>query len=105
MQVIDAGILHAQHNPPRQTMKRRDALVSLAVSGAGVLWAGCGANQAPTAGLTEQQVGLLVRELTGSELQPGQASQVLASLKGNRFTADVDPTIQPQSDFDADTDR
>jgi hypothetical protein len=85
-------------------MKRRDALVSLAVSGAGVLWAGCG-GQEPSGGLSEQQVGLLVHELTGSELQPGQASQVLASLKGNRFTADVDPTIQPQSDFDADTDR
>ena len=46
----------------------------------------------------------MLQQLAGLELQPGEAAKVLASLKSNRFTAKVDPTIQPQSDFDPEVD-
>lgn len=85
-------------------MKRREALVSLAVSGASVVLTACATGQVSSAGPSEDQVRLLVRALDGVDLQPGQAPQVLASLKANRFTADVDPTIQP-ADFDPDLDH
>jgi hypothetical protein len=39
--------------------------------------------------------------LVGMELGAGEGAAVLASFNGNRFTADVDPKIQP-TDFDAD---
>jgi len=49
--------------------------------------------------LSEEQLGTLLRQMVGIELGPGEAPKVLASLRLNRFTRRVEPTIQPQ-DFD-----
>jgi hypothetical protein len=38
------------------------------------------------------------------DLGPGEGAAIRASFIGSRFPAAVDPTIQPQSDFDADVD-
>lgn len=81
-------------------MQRRDALASLAASGAGLLLGGCAPPAAANAGPSESQIGPLLQQLTGYTLRPGEGATVLASLEGNRYTAAVDPTIQPQSDFD-----
>jgi hypothetical protein len=85
-------------------MQRRDALASLAVSGAGLLLGACAPSPAASAHLSESQIGSVLQQLTGYTLRPGEGAAVLASLEGNRFTADVDPTVQPQSDFDPDVD-
>ena len=82
-------------------MKRRDMLVALAVSGAGTALASCAGPQGPGEGLGEEQLRLMLRQLAGFELSPDEAPRVLAALKTNRFTGRVDPTTQPQSDFDA----
>jgi hypothetical protein len=71
-------------------MNRRDALISLAVLTA------C-ATSTP-----DDDLQAVMREYGGFELKPGEGPAVLASLKGSRFIEDVDPTIQPQSDFDPD---
>ncbi len=84
-------------------MKRRDALVSIAASGAGMLLGACAAPPAPDGDLSDEQLGALLR-LAGYQMAPGEGAKILASFKGNRFTTDVDPTIQPQSDFDPDVD-
>jgi hypothetical protein len=85
-------------------MQRRDALASLAVSGAGILLGACSTPSAAGEGPSEAQIGILLRQLTGYELRPGEGAKVLASLQGSRYTGAVDPTIQPQSDFDPDVD-
>ena len=38
--------------------------------------------------------------LNGMDLDPGEGPKVLASFTANRFAVLVDPTIQPNSDFD-----
>jgi hypothetical protein len=83
-------------------MLRRDAIASLAVSGAGILLGGCTPAHAPEAA-SAIDIGSLLHQLTDYTLRPNEGSAVLASLQGNRFTAAVDPTIQP-TDFDAETD-
>jgi hypothetical protein len=85
------------------TMLRRDAIASLAVSGAGILLGGCTPAHAPESAASGIDVGSLLHQLTDYSLRPGEGAAVLASLQGNRFTAAVDPTIQP-TDFDADAD-
>ena len=85
-------------------MERRDVLVAIVVSGAVNalnLWA---APQLLTEDLSEEQLRFLLRQLAGLELQASEAPKILASFKSNRFTAKVDPTIQPQSDFDPEVD-
>jgi hypothetical protein len=84
-------------------MKRRDALVSMALSGAAVVLPGCATSRSEGGVLSEEQLRAML-QLTGMDLQPGEAPAVLASFTGSRFTAAVDPTTQPQSDFDADVD-
>jgi hypothetical protein len=83
-------------------VKRRDALVTLAVSGAATAWPGC-ASKVPGEGLSDPQMRAMLR-LNGMDLRPGEGPQVLASFNASRFPATVDPTIQPQSDFDASVD-
>jgi hypothetical protein len=70
-------------------MNRRNALISLAALAA------C----SPGA---QDDLQVVVRELGGFELKPGEGPAVMASLKGSRYTVDIDPTVQPQSDFDPD---
>ncbi|HZS57936.1 MAG TPA: hypothetical protein VFA43_01610 [Gemmatimonadaceae bacterium] len=70
-------------------MNRRNALISLAALAA--------CSPGP-----QDDFQVVVRELGGFELKPGEGSAVMASLKGSRYTVDVDPTVQPQSDFDPD---
>jgi hypothetical protein len=83
-------------------VKRRDAVVSIAISGAGLALGAC-RGAPPAAGeLTDGELQAWVRQVDGYTLRPGEAQAILASFKGNRFTAEVDPAIQPQSDFDAD---
>jgi hypothetical protein len=84
-------------------VRRRDAVVSIAVSGAALVLGGCATSQAPHDGLPEEQLRALL-QLNGMDLQPGEGPKVLASFTSNRYTAAVDPMIQPQSDFDADVD-
>lgn len=74
-------------------MNRRDALVSLAA---------VASLTACAASTPADDLQAVVRQIGGFDLQPGEAPAVLASLKGSRYTADVDPTIQPQADFDPD---
>jgi hypothetical protein len=57
---------------------------------------------AACSGATDDNLQAVVQELGGFELKPGEGPAVLASLKGSRYTKDVDPTVQPQSDFDPD---
>jgi len=88
-------------------MQRRDALASLAASGAGILLGGCtpsAASRAESDANSEALIEPMLSQLTGYSVRPGEAAAVLASLNGSRFTAPVDPTIQPQSDFDPDVD-
>lgn len=85
-------------------MERRDALATLAASGAGLLLNGCSPQPATTGRPSDAHIGLLLSGLTPYTLGPGEGAAVQASLDGNRFTAAVDPTIQPQSDFDPDVD-
>jgi hypothetical protein len=85
-------------------MLRRDALASLAASGAGLLLAGC----KPASPLADAlapviDVGALLHALTDYTLRPGEGPAVLASFQGARFTTPVDPTIQP-TDFDPEVD-
>ncbi len=84
-------------------MLRRDAIASLAVSSAGILLGGCTPAHAPGGAISEIDVGSLLRQLTDYTVRPGEGASVLESLQGNRFTATVDPTIQP-ADFDAESD-
>jgi hypothetical protein len=85
-------------------VKRRDALVSLAVYGAGAVLPSWSGLKVPSEGLSEEQLRILLWQLGGLEMQSGEASKVLVSLRSNRFTASVDPTVQPQSDFDPEVD-
>ncbi len=82
-------------------MLRRDAIASLAVSSAGILLGAC--THAPAETASTIDIGSLLHQLTDYTVRPGEGAPVLASLQGNRFTAAVDPTIQP-ADFDAETD-
>lgn len=83
-------------------MLRRDAIASLAVSGAGILLGGCTPTHAPDP-TSAIDIGSLLHDLTDYTLRPGEGAGVLGSMRANRFTIAVDPTIQP-TDFDADSD-
>ena len=83
-------------------MKRRDALVALAMSGAIAILPDCARVEAAPSALTEEQMRALLR-LNGLDLTAAEAPAVLASFTASRFPAAVDPTIQP-TDFDADVD-
>jgi hypothetical protein len=81
-------------------VKRRDALMSIAISGVAVALPACRTSEvAPAGSLTEDQMRAVLR-LNGMDLEPGEAPSVLASFAGSRFATPVDPAIQPQSDFD-----
>ena len=83
-------------------MLRRDAIASLAVSSAGILLGGCTPGHAPKAA-SAIDIGSLLHQLTDYTVRPGEGASVVESLQANRFTAAVDPTIQP-TDFDAESD-
>jgi hypothetical protein len=83
-------------------VKRRDVLVTLAASGAVAILPAC-ARQTRKEGLSDAEIGAMLR-LNGMDLDPGEGAAVRASFMGSRFPATIDPTIQPQSDFDADVD-
>jgi hypothetical protein len=85
-------------------VKRRDALVSVAVYGAGAVMPSWSGVKIPSEGLSEEQLRILLWQLAGLDLQSGEAPKILVSLRSNRFTANVDPTVQPQSDFDPEVD-
>jgi hypothetical protein len=84
-------------------VKRRDALVSIAWSGAALVLPGCASSQASHEGLSDDQLRAML-QLNGMDLQPGEGPKVLASFTAGRYTTAVDPTVQPQSDFDPDVD-
>ncbi len=83
-------------------MERRDALLLLITSAAGATLASC--EMSKEGGISQQQLVALVRNVAGLDTQAKDAPKVLASFNSNRFTAKVDPTIQPQADFDPETD-
>jgi hypothetical protein len=86
-------------------VKRRDAIVSLALSGLStLLLSRAAAGQAENEGLSEEQLRIVLRQFAGLDLQPGEAPKILASFNSNRFMVKVDPTIQPQCDFDPEVD-
>ena len=80
-------------------MRRRDALLSLAISGAVAATSSWPASAQAEQMLSEEQLAMLLRQMVGMELRPDEAPKVLASLRLNRLTRRVEPTIQPQ-DFD-----
>jgi hypothetical protein len=80
-------------------VKRREALLSVAVTAAGMAM-GCSGEHADGAELSDAQVDLMLRHLAGYQLGPGEGAHVRQSFAGSRFTTAVDPTIQPQADFD-----
>jgi hypothetical protein len=82
-------------------MKRREALVSLAVSGAALIAPAYGREVSPK-DLSDEQIRAMLR-LNGLDLAPGEGAKVRASLALNRFVIPVDPSLQP-ADFDADVD-
>jgi hypothetical protein len=82
-------------------VERRDALMAMAMSGVVVALPGCSVPQATVGGLTEDQLGAMLR-LNGTDLAPGEGQKVLASFAANRFAGAVDPMIQPNCDFDPD---
>ena len=84
-------------------MKRRDALLSLAMSVAVAAVSSWPAPARANQGLSEEQLGTLLGQMVGLELRPGEAPKVLASIRLNRFTRRVEPTIQPH-DFDPELD-
>jgi hypothetical protein len=84
-------------------MKRRDALLALGASGMVIVLPGCAGPQASSGGLSEDQLEAMLR-LNGMSLAPGEGPAVLASFTANRFATVVDPTIQPQCDFDPEVD-
>ena len=85
-------------------MNRREAVVSVAMAGVAIALPGCAVSGNQGSGvLTDEQMRAMLR-LNGMDLEPGEGPKVLASFVGSRFTAQVDPTIQPQADFDADVD-
>ena len=73
-------------------MKRRDAIGSLAA-----LTALAACSPGP-----QDDFQVVVREMGGFELKPGEGPAVMASFKDSRYTVDIDPTVQPQADFDPD---
>ena len=81
-------------------MKRRDALVGLAMIGASSALPSC-ARPSPKVDAGEEQLRVILGQLAGLELRPGEAPRVIAALRANRFTGQPDPTTQPQADFDA----
>lgn len=60
---------------------------------------GCAAPVGAPGALTDDQLRAMLR-LNGVDLGPDEGPKVLASFAGSRFTAVVDPMIQPNSDFD-----
>jgi hypothetical protein len=76
--------------------------MTLAVSGAAAMVPAC-TSEPPKEGLADLEMRAMLR-LNGMDLAPGEGPRVLASFTASRFPAAVDPTIQPQSDFDADVD-
>jgi len=84
-------------------MKRRDLLLSMAASSVAIALPGC-VGRSGNKGVSESDVRDMLMDLYGIELPPGQEQAVIASLKGSRYTAAVDPMVQPQCDFDAEVD-
>jgi hypothetical protein len=76
----------------------------MAVSGAALALGACGRTVPAAGDLSEGELHAWLRYVDGDQAGSGDAQGILASLKANRFTAAVDPTIQPQSDFDPDVD-
>jgi hypothetical protein len=81
-------------------LKRCDALISIPIFGVGAVLTSCDAPPMQTGEISEEQLRLMLRQLSGLELAPGEWTKVLESLKATRFTAYIDPMTQPQSDFD-----
>jgi hypothetical protein len=81
------------------SVNRRDALLSIAVCGAVLALPACVVPESPSGLLSDGQMSAMLR-LNGMDLGPGEGPKVLASFRANRFTASVDPMIQPNSDFD-----
>ncbi len=85
------------------SVNRRSALLTIAMSGTAILLPACEAPKSRSALLSDDQMQAMLR-LNGMDLAPGEGPKVLASFTANRFTASVDATIQPNSDFDPDVD-
>jgi hypothetical protein len=83
-------------------VRRRDVLLSLAMTGAIAVLPDCAPVEASTDSLSEAQMRAMLR-LNGLDLKPDEAGAVLASFTSSRFPGAVDPTIQP-TDFDPDVD-
>lgn len=75
----------------------------MALSGTTMLLPGCMPSQVPADSLSERDLHALLR-LQGVALEPGEGTHVLTSFMASRFNTAVDPTVQPQSDFDPEVD-
>jgi hypothetical protein len=84
-------------------MNRRDLFSSVAIVAGTMLWDPRSATS-QSDGLSDEQLRSALRYLAGLDLEPGEAAKVLASLHLNRFDVKVEPTVQPQADFDPEVD-
>jgi hypothetical protein len=85
-------------------MNRRDALRSLAGTGAALTLEACRHAPAPAGTLTDPDIERMVLALTGVVLKPGQVAGVREMLRTMRFTGRVDPAVQPSLVFDPEVD-
>ena len=81
------------------SVNRRHALLTIAMSGTAIALPGWDIPESQSGLLSDNQMQAMLR-LNGMDLGPGEGPKVLASFTANRFAAPVDPTIQPNSDFD-----
>jgi len=85
-------------------MNRRDALRSLAGTGAALTLEGC--TRAPVSPTmpTDTDIERVALALTGVVLKTGQAAGVREMLRTMRFMGRVDPAVQPSLVFDPEVD-
>jgi hypothetical protein len=83
-------------------MNRRDALRSLAGTGAALTLEGC--TPTPPDTLNDVNIERLTLALTGVTLKPGQAAGVREMLRTLRFKGRVDPAVQPSVEFNPEVD-
>jgi hypothetical protein len=85
-------------------MNRRDALRSLAGTGAALTLEGCTKAPAQPGPPTDDDIERVALALTGVGLKPGQAAGVREMLRTMRFNGTVDPAVQPSLIFDPEVD-
>jgi hypothetical protein len=85
-------------------MERRDALRSLAATGAALVLPGCRKPAASAAVVTDADVDRMIRTLSGVDPASGDLAPTRALLASFRFKGTVEPGVQPALAFDPEVD-